>query len=424
MSDQVSNNQIIPDINSPPTVIQKLLEPISKIIAEQNRQLSKHHNEKLDYEQFIKILLYFFISELTSLKLFITTRLNQGLLPPGFGIKPVPYSTFQDGFSRFSISLFQAVFYHLVKTLSLKSVPEFATLGTFCCVDGSLFPVIRSMLWAEYTSKHKALKLHLCFELNRMIPVDFQIGSGKSSERKALLKMAQAGVTYIADRGYMGFKLCFDLVQKNSFFIIRTKDNLLFETLNNLPVVLPALAMNLFQSVSDSLVRCTNDPHKQTYRLVCFSINNEIYWILTNRLDLTTFQVIMLYAYRWQIELLFRFLKRTMNGIHLIRHDIHGVTIQFYTMMIVALLQLHFKQQILESNVATKKTKNDADKPSISRSQKTTPSSRLDQAGFLKSLGQSVKKYWKIGIHWLTALRDLLSHPFNDEAIRILVATT
>ena len=38
----------------------------------------------------------------------------------------------------------KAVFYHLVKTLSLKSVPEFAMLGTLCCVDGSLFPVIRS----------------------------------------------------------------------------------------------------------------------------------------------------------------------------------------------------------------------------------------------------------------------------------------
>jgi hypothetical protein len=32
------------------------------------------------------------------------------------------------------------------------------------------------MLWAEYTKDHQALKLHLCFELNRMIPVDFQLG--------------------------------------------------------------------------------------------------------------------------------------------------------------------------------------------------------------------------------------------------------
>jgi len=32
-----------------------------------------------------------------------------------------------------------------------------------CCIDGSLFPVISSMLWAAYTTHHQALKLHLCF---------------------------------------------------------------------------------------------------------------------------------------------------------------------------------------------------------------------------------------------------------------------
>jgi hypothetical protein len=32
-------------------------------------------------------------------------------------------------------------------------------------------------------------------------------------------------------------------------------------------------------------------------------------------------------------QLLFRFLKRTMTGIHLIRHDQKGVTIQFYAMI-------------------------------------------------------------------------------------------
>jgi hypothetical protein len=34
--------------------------------------------------------------------------------------------------------------------------------------------------------------------------------------------------------------------------------------------------------------------------------------------------------YLWYIELLFRFLKRTLSGIHLIRHDQRGVTIQFW----------------------------------------------------------------------------------------------
>ena len=262
-----------------------------------------------------------------------------------------------------------------------------------------------------------------------MIPIDFQVGSGNSSEREVLLRMTQTGVTYIADCGYMAFKLGFDLVQKQAFFIFRTKKNLVFEALESLPIVLPESAVKLFQSISDNLIRYAHDPYQQTYRLVCFSINQESYYILTNRLDLTTFQVIILYAYRWQIELLFRFLKRTLNGIHLVCHNAEGVTIQFYVMLIVSLLQLHLKQQLLEcdaatENTATTKPQKDADKPSILRGHRKTSPSRLDQADFLKSLGQSVKKYWKIGIHWLTALRDLLARPFNHEAIRILLVST
>jgi len=52
----------------------------------------------------------------------------------------------------------------------------------------------------------------------------------------------------------------------------------------------------------------------------------------------------MLYAYRWQIELMFRFLNRTMNGIHLIKQSQQGVTIQFYMILIVVLLELYLKQ--------------------------------------------------------------------------------
>jgi len=47
---------------------------------------------------------------------------------------------------RFSPRLFQAVFQHLLSTVSFKAIPELATLGTVCCIDGSLFPVISSML--------------------------------------------------------------------------------------------------------------------------------------------------------------------------------------------------------------------------------------------------------------------------------------
>jgi IS4 transposase len=159
------------------------------------------------------------------------------------------------------------------------------------------------------------------------------------------------------------------------------------------------------------------------YRLVRFRVAAESYYILTNRFELSTFQVMMLYAYRWQVELLFRFLKRTMNGLHLIKNTNRGVTIQFYALMITALLELHLKQQIM--------TQYDEDHDEISIDNDTrseddfsNSETRLSDTGqFFKIIGDKLKRYWKIGIHWLSALRSLLGRPFDKRAVEILGST-
>lgn len=179
-----------------------------------------------------------------------------------------------------------------------------------------------------------------------MIPVKFIIGSGNSSERQALRDMLEAGMTYIADRGYMCFQLFNDITDALSFFVFRVKNNLVYVVIEPLTVQLPKACQQLFSNVTDEKVRCPNDENQNVYRLVRFQIGTELYCLLTNRFDLTTFQMICIYAYRWQIELLFRFLKRTLNGIHLIKNDYKGVTIQFYALLITVLLQLHLKQEV------------------------------------------------------------------------------
>ena len=167
------------------------------------------------------------------------------------------------------------------------------------------------------------------------------------------------------------------------------------------------------------MIRYDNDPHGMLYRLVRFDIGQEAYCLLTNRQDLTTFQIIMLYAYRWQIELLFRFLKQTLNGLHLIRHDQDGVTIQFYALMITTLLELYLKQHILDTGHRGKSADQEhgASEPTQSNQHSR---SRISGAEFVALLGNKVKNYWKIGLHWLTALRDLLASPFDQRVREIL----
>lgn len=397
-------------------MFEHLLKPIDEYLKKQDGELKRHPNQKLSYYAFIRLLIYFFVAEGKSLKLFIETKLNKGLLPTELNLTPMPYTTVNEAFERFSVKLFREVFQHILKTVSFRQLPELAALGTLYCIDGSLFPVINSMLWAEYTSKHQALKLHLCFELNRMIAVEFLVSAANYSERRALFKMLKAGVTYIADRGYMSFQVCHQMIEENAYFIFRVRAGLRYGVTETLQVELPEKVQAVFSDVKDELIRYKNDKFKHTYRLVSFKVDSVAFYILTNRLDLTTFQIIMLYAYRWKVELLFRFLKRTLNGIHLIKHDQHGVTIQFYVILIVALLQLYLKQ----STADLAHDGNNASSTGKDSSATGYHKTKASEDNFIDSIGKNLNKYWKIGIHWLTALRSLLAKPFDSRAMEIL----
>ena len=63
------------------------------------------------------------------------------------------------------------------------------------------------MDWAHYRKTGNAIKIHLALELNRMLPVQLISTDANASEKTALLAMLESGVTYIADRGYLGFSL-------------------------------------------------------------------------------------------------------------------------------------------------------------------------------------------------------------------------
>jgi hypothetical protein len=417
-----------------PRVFDKLMEPVQSFIEKQNQELPSHYLEKFTYQEFSRILIFYFVSDIPSIALLINNYLKKDLLPPALKLQKVPRSTFNDAFERFSPDLFQAVFTHLLDTLSLKAIPELATLGTLYCIDGSVFPTLSSVMWAEYKQKCRAAKLHLCFELNRMIPVNIVVGTGNSNERDALRQMLVDEVTYIADRGYMCFQLFQDILQAQAHFVFRVKSNLVYTVKESLSVQLPKTVQTLFQDVTDQLIQCSNDTLGNTYRLVRFRVGTEQFYLLTDRTDLTTFQVIMLYAYRWQVELAFRFLKRTMHGIHLINHSEQGVSIQFYVILIVALLQLKLKQDIMlqheQENQDTdtgagvdtdQETDTDVEN-SADEADKAPEKAILHPYQFFDMIGEKLKKYWKIGIHWLTALRKILDRPFDDAAIKILAS--
>ena len=123
-TDMIDNIQNLLEVRSP-NLFNKLLQPALEKVLEQERQLSHHHNQTFDYAMFFRILIYYFTTDIKSLRLFINTILNKGLLSPALELTPVPYTTFGEAFERFEVSLFQEVFEHLAAGLKKGRVNEF-----------------------------------------------------------------------------------------------------------------------------------------------------------------------------------------------------------------------------------------------------------------------------------------------------------
>jgi IS4 transposase len=162
--------------------------------------------------------------------------------------------------------------------------------------------------------------------------------------------------------------------------------------------VVPAQWLAFFSDLPDSVICFSNDKHQAAYRLVRFVAYDESYRIATNRLDLTTGEIIMLYAYRWQIELFFRFIKRTFNALHLWSQSGRGVEIQFYLYLIVYLLLIHFKQDLKQEQEVIEP----AHKAARPRQEKHP--SRTPGRGIVTFLGEKLSQRWKMSIHWIKGL--------------------
>jgi hypothetical protein len=197
------------------TTFDPLFQPTEPFLEQHERDHSPHHREKSHFRYFVRSLVYHFVKGTESGRQLLT---DLETAAPELKPDEVKRSTFFDAFQRLAAAWFAALLSCVLATVIWQAIPGLDALGKLYCVDGSPFPAIASMVWAEYTSKHQAIRLHLCFDLNRMIPVHFLVDTGNPNEKKALLQMLETGVTYIADRGYLSFPPLAAIAAAKAFF--------------------------------------------------------------------------------------------------------------------------------------------------------------------------------------------------------------
>jgi hypothetical protein len=412
------------------TVFDRILSPVLPLLELEQKGLNKDSEKyKLHLIPFSVNILFAIISQIKSISLLITeTKSHRDA--EKMGLVVASKSMYNEAFSRYKPELFRRIFFQLLANLNLKEINELKSLGRFFLVDGSIFPAISNMAWANYKKSTNAIKMHLSFELNRMIPVEFISTEANYSEKAFLEDILKEGMTYICDRGYISFKIFKSICDKGAFFVIRGKSNMQFVVKELKDVSVPDEFIKHLDSIKDSMVVFKSDDSDIVYRIVEFTALGETYSLITNRYDLTTYEVIMLYAYRWQVELCFRFIKRTLKGIHLMNQSPRGIETQFYLYMIAYLLLMTFKQETVTNCDNNDKDKKDEGIDASSETSKKFVCSDKEKSGrpyargLVSILGEKLQRYWKIGIHWLVALKNQLVAIYDENSVKTIAANS
>jgi hypothetical protein len=341
----------------------KYFKPLWPMLQNLPREPS-HPPRQLHYDQYLCfILFYFFNPTLTGVR-SIQRASQLEKVQTVLGVKSTSLGSFSEAGNVFDDTLLPP----MVKALAQKALPQEIDPRlkdlekTLVAFDGSLLAALPKMIWALWLDQdHKAAKLHLEFDLLKTVPTQASLTDGNGNEKTILRKQLRSGKIYVVDAGYAQYSLFEDILKARSSFVCRLRDNAVWETLYEKPLspedrqagVQRDLVVHLGSKVKqDDLstpVRVIEIHHfdpvprrrpsrvssKKTFRTRAGSYT---LLVVTDLLELPAELIALIYRFRWQIELFFRWFKCILKCQHFLSLSQNGLAIQIYCALIASLL--------------------------------------------------------------------------------------
>ncbi|MDI6765157.1 MAG: IS4 family transposase [Thermodesulfobacteriota bacterium] len=338
----------------------KPLWPILKKIPPEN----SHPPRRLHYDQYLSfVLFYFFNPTLTGVR-SIQKASKLEKVQKVLGVKSTSLGSFSEAGHVFDHTLLPPMIKKLAqKALPQETDPQLKDLQkTLVAFDGSLLPALPKMIWALWLDEdHKAAKLHLEFDLLKSVPTQASLTHGNENEKTILRKQLSPGKIYVLDAGYAQYSLLQDILKARSSFVCRLRDNAVWETLyekelspedrqagvqRDLVVRLgskakkdclptPVRVIEIHHFDQGSRPRPSRVSSKKTFRT---TNSDYVFLVVTDLLEVPAEVIALIYRFRWQIELFFRWFKCILRCKHFLSLSENGLAIQIYCALIASLL--------------------------------------------------------------------------------------
>ena len=235
----------------------------------------------------------------------------------GFGHQPVNRQMLSKASTLRDYRIFEEFAFHMVAIAqSRRLTKEFELHGRFYAVDSTTIDLCMSVFrWAEFRSTKSGIRIHTQIDIATEIPVFYRITNAKVHDVNAMDWLTYERLAcYVFDRGYFDLARLFAIEQSGAFFIIREK----FE-----PDYVVEAGDDLLEGDDDILrdqtVRFTGKRNRQNYplpirRIVFYAKKlHRTFTYYTNNFYLPAKDIALLYKYRWQVELFFKWIKQHLQ---------------------------------------------------------------------------------------------------------------
>jgi len=208
-------------------------------------------------------------------------------------------------------------------------------------IDASPIPLGRVCSWARWNGRIRGMKLHMVYDPKGDIPKCVEVTDANVNDieigRQAAIR---AGTTYVFDKGYCRFDWWQKINNCKAFFVTRTKTNMRLRKIRGRTN--RKRKGDGFKVIADDEVKLTSKGDSRLpmplRRIKVRRQNGGVITLLTNDVTRTAVEIAALYKSRWQIELLFRWIKQHLDIRKFLGTNENAVRLQVLAAMIAYLL--------------------------------------------------------------------------------------
>jgi putative transposase len=248
-------------------------------------------------------------------------------------------STLSDANARRPVGIFAQIFAMLAETADRQTRREGTEMVRL--IDASPIPLSKICKWAKWNGRIRGMKLHVVYDPLADVPTCVEVTAANVNDveigQQATIKR---GTTYVFDKGYCRFDWWHKINDCGAFFVTRKKVNMRLRAVKHRTN--RKRKGDGFKVIADDEVVLTSKGNARLpIPLRRIKIKREkggVITLLTNDLARTAIEIATLYKSRWQIELLFRWIKQHLDIRNFLGRNDNAIRLQVLAAMIAYLL--------------------------------------------------------------------------------------